>query len=48
MAALTVGGLGYYMFSQYVDGKVIPEQPSQAGVKVPSIFGASKLPHSTI
>jgi hypothetical protein len=29
-------------FQPYVDGIVIPAQPSEVGVQVPAIFGSSK------
>ena len=30
-------------FQPYIDGKTIPQQPSEAGTKVPTIYGSSKL-----
>lgn len=47
-ATLTGGGSGFSgvfdtSFEPYVDGKFIPIQPSQAGVKVPAIFGSNAM-----
>jgi hypothetical protein len=30
-------------FAPYVDGEIIPTQPSEEGVRVPSIIGTSKF-----
>lgn len=38
---LALGDVNAYQFGPYVDGKVIPDQPSKVGVRVPSIFGSA-------
>lgn len=42
LKALVTRGAAAVHFSPYVDGEVIPVQPSKRGVQVPSIFGSSK------
>ena len=43
LSAVGVDNISTYDFTPYVDGKIVPTQPSQQGVRVPSIFGSSKL-----
>ncbi len=39
--ALGARGAESVHFAPFVDGKIVPAQPSEKGVRVPSIFGAS-------
>jgi hypothetical protein len=43
LSAVSIANISTYDFTPYVDGKIVPTQPSQQGVRVPSIFGSSKL-----
>jgi hypothetical protein len=38
-----VANINTLQFSPYVDGNVIPSQPSTEGVRVPTVFGSSKF-----
>lgn len=41
--AIGTGGILTPQFAPYVDGEIVPAQPSQVGVRVPTIFGSNSL-----